>query len=223
MNLGTARLVGLVLSALLCVVACGGVSPQNAVRERGAVTSAADSPVEVPVQTCEHRATGEGGATGIGDRTPDPSWRARSLVVGPVGFLNFDGFANLSGDPFDPAKPGSVAHGGIILPVIVEAGASVTIGIPVEARGSVLLLDSARTAPLRGSHPSLADGITTIRLEACQAMDTDFRPALIPTKPQCVPLDVSTSQVAAPTRVVLPLGTTMCPDAGVLVSPRLTG
>jgi hypothetical protein len=202
------------------VAACGAGDEEHNVRARRGVTSGSSPAVEMAAQTCERRGTGEGGATGIGDKTPDPSWRARSLVVGPVGFLNFDDYANLSEDQFDAARPGSAANSGTILTVIVQAGFSTTIEIAPEARNSALLLDT--TAPLHAGRLSLGDGVSTIRLDACQAMDTDFRIGLIPTRAQCVPLDVSTASASAPTRVVLPLGMA-CPVAGIVAPPGLTG
>jgi hypothetical protein len=218
----TARGLALVL-LLLGISRCATGSERNATGDQLRATSIADATTGTPVHTCDHRSLGEGGATGRGDRTPAPDWRSRSVVVGPLGFLDLPGFAAIPAAHFDPGLPTSYANNGIVFVVILEARHSATIEIAEKARDAVLLLDTARTSPLQGPHPSLVDGVTAVRLEACPTVDTAFYLALIPTRPHCVPFDISTSQTVAATRVVLPLGTQTCSQVGVSVGPRLTG
>jgi hypothetical protein len=178
--------------------------PSAAIREPSVDKSS------IAVQTCERRLVGEGGSTGRGDEIPDSDWPTRSVVVGPVGFLAFDAYSAQPPDYFDPKIENSGAYDGFLVTVIVRAGRSATITIEPDVRKSVLFLDTASTEPLQGSHPTLADGIPAITLQACAAADTAFGIGMIAYGARCVPLSIGAPDASETYKLTMSLGKGAC-------------
>jgi hypothetical protein len=202
------RALALGAVALVATSCTGSAGTQDGARRLEAPGRGADraGPSAGPVTyTCAVKPRGDGPGW---DEAP-ADWRARSDLVGPLGFLDVWPYADLPPALFAPQHGTTDA---LLFTVVVEAGAVATLVIPEPARSSVLLVDLV--VPPDDPPFDLADGVAAIRFEACPDRDTPFAPAMLAMGAQCVPINVFTSEAIAPLRTTMSFGAGRCAEEG---------
>lgn len=149
----------------------------------------------------EHSCTGKGIGPfdAEGQYPPKGDWRQRGVVVGDVGFPDYEIFRDRATDEFTSEGNQYWAHA---FAVIVAAAESATIRV---TRGEAAFLVGLGASDGDGRY-AFSDGVDTLELDACDEQDTRFLEAMIVAGPQCVGLWVN-NRDGTESVVDMPFGT----------------
>jgi hypothetical protein len=184
--------VAIAVSALVAIAALALVAGgDEATPGDGGDAAAAVEPEPETVRPCKSAVFGE----------LDNGWRKRAVVAGPLALLLTP----------DRSPKHFVPDAAVKVLAVVDAGASVTLGVPEAERERLSLLYDIG-GPRINRDLRLSDGTSSVRFSACASgseypgSQTQFNGSFFVRDAHCAALDVWIKGRASPIRRWLPLG-----------------